>query len=264
MHIDWFVFFSQIVNLMILMFLLKKFLYGKIVGAMDAREAKIAGLFAEAEQSRQEAESAAETHARKLRELDERHESLLDKSRLDAESYRERLEEKAREETDFLKTRWIEAVKSERENFLRELRHLAGKQTYAVTRRVLHDLAELDLEERIVEILAERVASMDEGERSRFREPLENGGVVTVTSAFDLTPERREKLTAALQRHIAGDIEVAFLRSDDLLSGCELRSDGHKIAWSIKDYLDTLEESFYTALYEKAQEREQGSKETTL
>ncbi len=250
MHIDWFVFFSQIVNLMILMFLLKKFLYGRIIGAMDAREAKIGALFGEAEQSRRDSQAAAEIHARKLRELDERYESMLDKARQDAEEYRERIEGKAREETDFLKMRWIEAVKSERENFLRELRHLAGKQTYAITRRVLYDLAEMDLEERIVEILAERIASMDEREREKFREPLENGGVVTVTSAFDLSPERRETLAAALRRHIAPDIETVYEESDDILSGCELRSDGHKIAWSIKDYLDTLEESFYTALYE--------------
>ncbi len=255
MHIDWFVFFSQIVNLMILMFLLKKFLYGRIVGAMDAREAKIAALFDEAEQSRRVAETAALTSERKLRELDESYESMTEKTRRDVEQYRERLEEKAREETDFLKTRWIEAVKSERENFLRELRHLAGKQTYAITRRVLYDLAEMDLEERIVEILAERIASMDDREREKFREPLENGGVVTVTSAFDLSPPRREILTAALRRHIAPDIELVYEESDDILSGCELRSDGHKIAWSIKDYIDTLEESFYTALYEDTPER---------
>jgi len=255
MHIDWFVFFSQIVNLMILMFLLKKFLYGRIVGAMDAREAKIAAVFRDAEEARQKALTAAENHDGKLRELDARYAFLMDEARQDAELYRDRLEEKAREEADFLKARWLEAVRAERENFLQELRHLAGKQTYAVTRRVLHDLAEVDLEERIVEILADRVASMDEKERQKFREPLENGGVVTVTSAFDLPPERKEKLAAAIRRHIAADTEVTWERSDDLLSGCELRSDGHKVAWSIKDYLDTLEESFYTTLYEQTQER---------
>ena len=55
MHIDWFVFFAQIVNFLILLFLLKKFLYGRIINAMDAREAKIAAIFAEAEECRQKA-----------------------------------------------------------------------------------------------------------------------------------------------------------------------------------------------------------------
>jgi hypothetical protein len=39
------------------------------------------------------------------------------------------------------------------------------------------------------------------------------------------------------------------------MSGYELRTDGHKIAWSMKDYLDTLEEKFYFALYEETQDR---------
>ncbi len=49
MHIDWFVFFCQIVNFLLLLFLLKKFLYGRIIGAMDAREAKITATFVDAE-----------------------------------------------------------------------------------------------------------------------------------------------------------------------------------------------------------------------
>jgi F-type H+-transporting ATPase subunit b len=254
MHIDWFVFFSQIVNFMILLFLLKKFLYGRIIGAMDAREAKIAARFAEVEQAREESRVSAEAYARKLRDLEERSEAMLEKSRLDAESFKERLQEKAREETEFLKTRWIGAIKSERENFLQELRHLAGRQIYAVSRQVLKDLSAMDLEERIVDILVERVAAMDEKEREKFRQPLENGGTVAVTSAFAIPPDVQARLTGALRRHVAADAKVVYEMSDDILSGCELRSDGHKIAWSMKDYIETLEESFFTALYEEAQD----------
>ena len=39
MHIDWFVLFAQIVNFLVLVFLLKHFLYGRILDAMDARQA---------------------------------------------------------------------------------------------------------------------------------------------------------------------------------------------------------------------------------
>jgi F-type H+-transporting ATPase subunit b len=258
MHIDWFVFFSQIVNLMLLLFLLKKFLYGRIIAAMDAREAKIGARFAEAEDARREARASADAYALKLRELDERSASMLEKAHQEAESYRERLEEKAREETEFLKNRWVEAVKSERENFLQELRQLAGRQIYSVTRRVLKDLAALDLEERIVEILVEKVAAMDERERRKFREPLESGGTVAVASAFAIPPEYQARIDEALRRHVSRDARVVYERSDDILSGCELRSNGHKIAWSMKDYLETLEERFFSALYEEAQDRKQG------
>ena len=60
MHIDWFVFFAQIVNFLILVWLLKKFLYSRIIKAIDDREAKITATFEEAEKSRGEAQHAAE------------------------------------------------------------------------------------------------------------------------------------------------------------------------------------------------------------
>lgn len=252
MHIDWFVFFCQIVNFLILMFLLKKFLYGRIIAAMDAREAKIGAVFKEAEKSRQEAQEAADNHAKKLRELEIGYEQMLQQSRQDAEGYHLRLLEKAREEVDFLKARWLEALRSERANFLRELRCLAGHQVYAVSRRVLKDLAGLDLEERVVAVLMERIEKMDETERKRFQNPIDEGGGVVVCCAFDIPPAMQIKLNDVLYRFFPGLGEIAYEHSDDVLSGCELRVDGHKIAWSAKDYLDSLEEKFFAVLSSEA------------
>lgn len=257
MHIDWFVFFAQIVNLLILMFLLKKFLFGRIIGAMDAREAKIGAVFTEAEQSRQEAQAASESHRNRLKALEAGYEQMLNKSRQDAEAYQEKLLEKAREEVDFLKARWMEALRSERANFLQELRRLAGHQIYAVSRRVLKDLADLDLEERIVEVLMERIEALDEAERKKFQGSSGNGRGITVSCAFAIPPATQGRLNEVIRRSFSGDMEIAYERSDDVLSGCELRSNGHKIAWSVKDYLDSLEERFYTALYEETQEWKQ-------
>jgi F-type H+-transporting ATPase subunit b len=255
MHIDLFVFFAQIVNLFILMFLLKKFLFGKIIGAMDAREAKIGAVFAEAEASRQGAEKSAETYDQKLRDLEVRYEEMLNQARQDAETHRNQLMAKAREEVDFLQKRWVEALRSERQHFLQELRHLAGNQIYAVSRRVLKDLADLDLEERIVEVLVERIATMDEQEKIKFSTPIAAGGMITVACAFEIPEASRSRLSDALKKRLTGEFDVAYEHSDDILSGCELRSNGHKIAWSMKDYLDSLEERFYSALYEEVQER---------
>ena len=65
----------------------------------------------------------------------------------------------------------------------------------------------------------------------------------------------RKKLDDVIHRYINGDIQVVFEKSDNVMTGYELKTDGHKIAWSIKDYLDSLEEKFYHALYEEAQEK---------
>jgi len=257
MHIDWFVFFAQIVNFLILMALLKKFLYGRIIGAIDAREAKIAATFAEAEKSQENAGKASLLCETRLRELEGAADEMLNKARADAEAYRKDLIEKAREEVDGIQNRWIETLRSERENFFHELRRLTGAQVYAITRRVLKDLADIDLEEKIVQVLTERIETLDPEEREKIQTLARSGETITIQSAFDIPPGSQTKLNDTLHRAIGAGVDVAYEKSDDVMSGYELRIDGFKIAWSMKDYLDTLEEKFYGVLYEESQDQKQ-------
>ncbi len=257
MHIDWFVFFAQIVNFLILLFLLKKFLYGRIIGAMDAREARIAATFAEAEKAREEASRSVLMCEKKLQDIQGASDEMMNKARGEADAYRRELMDKAREEVDEIQNRWTETLRSERENFFQELRRLTGTQVYAITRRVLKDLADMDLEQRIVQIMTERIETMNQEERERIRTLMTAGEKITIQSAFDIPPEAREKLNGTIRMSIGSGIEVAYEKSDDVMSGYELRINGYKIAWSMKDYLDTLEEKFYHVLYEESQERKQ-------
>jgi F-type H+-transporting ATPase subunit b len=257
MHIDGFVFFAQIVNFLILLFLLKKFLYGRIISAMDAREAKIAATFAEAEKAREEASRSILMCEQKLQDIQSATDDMMNKARAEADAYRRDLMNRAREEVDEIQNRWTETLRSERENFFQELRRLTGTQVYAITRRVLKDLADMDLEQRIVQILTERIESMNRDERDRIQTLMTAGEKITILSAFDIPPEAREKLNGLIGTSLGQDIEVAYERSEDVMSGYELRINGYKIAWSMKDYLDTLEEKFYHVLYEESQEQKQ-------
>ena len=93
MHLDWFVFFAQIVNFLILVYLLKRFLYGRIVKAMDNREAKIVARYQEAETLKQEAEKSAALYEEKNRILAEKQEELMNQAVQEAESRRKELME---------------------------------------------------------------------------------------------------------------------------------------------------------------------------
>ncbi|MFA5322312.1 MAG: hypothetical protein WC373_06520, partial [Smithella sp.] len=69
MHIDWFVLFCQIFNFLLLMYLLKRFLYGRILKAMDDREAKISARFAEADELKVKANEAAGLYEKRNQQL---------------------------------------------------------------------------------------------------------------------------------------------------------------------------------------------------
>jgi F-type H+-transporting ATPase subunit b len=76
-----------------------------------------------------------------------------------------------------------------------------------------------------------------------------------VRSAFDLPPEQRTAIQKAVNETFSADVHIQFETAPELVSGVELSSSGQKIAWSIADYLATLEKSA-SALLEKVSQPE--------
>ena len=66
---------------------------------------------------------------------------------------------------------------------------------------------------------------------------------VSVHSAFDLPTAQQTAIESAVKETFAPDAQVQFETAPDLISGVELSANGQKVAWSIADYLSTLEKS---------------------
>ena len=73
-----------------------------------------------------------------------------------------------------------------------------------------------------------------------------------VRSAFDLPPEQHAAIQKALNETFSADIHIQFETVPELVSGIELSANGQKVAWSIADYLATLEKSAGELLHEDA------------
>ncbi|HUS95178.1 MAG TPA: ATPase, partial [Hyphomicrobiaceae bacterium] len=71
MRIDWFTVIAQLFNFLILVWLLKRFLYKPILNALDAREKRIAKELADADTTQREAEKERETFRNKNAEFDQ-------------------------------------------------------------------------------------------------------------------------------------------------------------------------------------------------
>ena len=98
---------------------------------------------------------------------------------------------------------------------------------------------------------------MENGEKKRLAEPLEKSGdPMIVRSAFDLSPEMRQRITRALHENIHREADVSYRTIPDLVLGVELKIDGRKLAWSVSDYLEDLEETAGEALEAEAREED--------
>ena len=253
MHIDWFVLFCQIFNFLLLVYLLKRFLYGRIVKAMDDREAKIAAQFNEANEMKAKATEAAESYDRKNQLLAEKSEQLLNEASIAAEDKRKELMGKVREDVDAIKTRWQDMLAREKDAFFQDLRGRAARQIYATARRALTDLANADLEARIVDEFIRRVKELDKEKSKQIRKAITGGGnKVTVQSAFGIPTETQGRIEQALKQQITNGFTIRYLTEPEIVSGIELRVNGHKIAWSLNEYLETLVENLTETLQKEA------------
>jgi F-type H+-transporting ATPase subunit b len=126
--IDWFTVCAQIVNFLVLVALLKHFLYGPILRAMDAREQTIADRLAEAEQRRHAAAGRPSGRfSEKTGRSPKKPPACSPWQSRTRMSRRAELIEHARLEVITLKTGWQDAVKREQEAFVRHLRQMAGQ-----------------------------------------------------------------------------------------------------------------------------------------
>jgi F-type H+-transporting ATPase subunit b len=256
MHIDWFVFFAQVVNFLILIYLLKRFLYGRILQAMDEREAKIGKTFEEAERLKKEAEQSAQAFESKNKAIQDRHDELLNQAVKEAEEYKRELMSQARAEVDQIRKRWQDSVDREKTSFLHHLRQRAGRQVYEVTRRILQDMVDENVEQRMVSVFIKRVETLPDQDAEAFRSSiLKSERGVVLQSAFDIDPANRGKIHEAMNRCRFDTAKLRYEVADNLVAGIEMRTDGHKLAWSFDDYLESLEESFTHVLQEEAGER---------
>ncbi len=253
MHIDWFVFLAQIFNFLLLMYLLKRFLYGRIIKAMDDREAKIAARFAEADELKVKANEAAELYEKRNQILSETKDKMLNEATMAADAKRKELMEKVRVEVDQVKVRWQDMLLREKDAFFYDLRQRAAQQLYATARKALSDLADADLEDRIVEEFLRRIKALDEEKSVQMRKAISGGGnKVVIQSAFNISASRQAQIEEVLKKQITNGFTIRYLEQPEIVSGIEMRVNGHKVAWSLNEYLETLVENLTETLQKEA------------
>lgn len=240
MLIDWFTVGAQALNFLVLMWLMRRFLYQPILDAIDAREARIAAQLADAAETKAGAQREREEFQNKNDEIDGQRAALLGRATDEAGAERRRLLDAARTAADAVSARRQDALKKEIHDLHQSLSRLTQQEVFAIARKALTDLATTSLEERIVEAFTRRVKEMDATEA--VAEDLKTASAPPlVRSAFELSAVQRAAIQTALNETFSADLPLRFEIAPELIAGVELTTSGRKVAWSIADYLASLE-----------------------
>ena len=252
MLIDWFTVGAQTLNFIILVWLLKRFLYKPILHAIDEREKRITTELADADTKKAEAQKERDEFQQKNEEFDRQRTTLLSKATNEVQAERQRLLDEARKAADALSSKRQETLRNEAMNLNQAIIRRTQQEVFAITRKALMDLATTSLEERLGEVFTRRLQEIDDKAKKNLAEALKTAtDPAVVRSAFDLPAEQRATIQNALNETFAAEIRIRFETAPDLISGIELNANGQKVAWSIADYLVSLEKGVADLLKKK-------------
>ncbi len=225
---DTFTLVAQAVNFLVLVLLLRRFLFGPLRRIMDEREQRFA-------QRRQQADEQL-TAARQLQEearlrgeqVDRTRGELLAQAQVQADEHLRALLDQARREVAERKEAWLQEERRDRAAVLDALRPRLAALVGAVCRQALRDLADQDLEERMALNLARRLAE----ERQ-----LPTSGSLRVLTSRALAPRAR---TALEQTLAPAALEFMVVPEDP--PGVRVDAGGWELEWTLDSYLGSLQE----------------------
>ncbi len=258
MQIDWFTVIAQILNFLLLVWLLKRFLYKPILKAIDDREGKIASQIKDAEAKDALAKKEQAEFIKKNETFDKQKKELMDKAVAETKEEREKLLEAARNDAAELRSKLEKSLNEMQENLNRDLVQKTQNEVFEIARKALADLASVSLEEQSTNIFIKRINELKNQEKKQFIEAFKSdSNPAQIKSAFDLPKKQQTEISTTVNKLLGTETHFQFKTTPDIISGIELSSNGYKLAWSISEYLNSLQKRISQTMKEEPKEEPQ-------
>ncbi len=255
MKIDWFTVIAQVLNFLILVWLLKRFLYKPILNAIEEREKKVNDQLSEAASKMEEAIKEQNQFQQKNEDFDQKKQELMNEAITQTKEEKQKLFEQARKDAETMRSQLENAAKENEESFEKEIAEKTRREVFDISRKTLKDLADTELEDRIVKTFIAKLNDPSGTVKQQIL-PIFNSGKteVTIKSAFGLSEKQQEEIKNAVKNISEQASAFQFDRSPQIISGIELSVNGYKVAWSISEYLNSLQKNISETFKEKTKE----------
>ena len=249
MQLDWITVTAQLVNFLILVYLLKRLLYAPVLSAVERRQARIAAQLNEAAQRESHAAEVEQNFRRRLEEMEQTRTHALAQIERDVATERSERMTALREELASTRGHLHQALERERERFVKALSTESTQLTVELARRTLGDLADESLENLVVRRFLARVQSLDAEHRELIRSAL---GPIRIHTTFDLDDASRDRVRTALRTILSVERAIDFQRAPTLVCGVELIAGHTRVGWNMRSHLEQLERKANDALSRSA------------
>lgn len=244
---------AQVANFLVLVWLLRRFLYGPIVRVMDERQQRVTSALRDAESREARAEETRAQLDTERAQLEASREHVLATAHDEAHADARRMHEEARAEADAARARWHESLRREQADVLSAVRRRFAGEVGRIASAALHDLADDDLQRRAVATFGRKLAEIPEADANALADSARRENAITVRSAIEIDAETREHLAQALTERLGKLPELSWVTDSALGFGLRIETSGHEMSWSAADYVGGVTEELQSMIEQRVE-----------
>lgn len=238
MELDLTTFILEIINFLVLVWLLQRFLYKPVLRVMNARRAAISDSLAQAKQKQDEAETLKQQYENRLASWRQERDQARQQLQAEIDKERRRLLAELQSELDGRAKKEEVLTQRRDEERLRQARQQARQLAQQFAARLLARLANAAVEAQLLHVLLEDLATLPQAQRKNLAEARQRApGPALVESAYPLPVPQRESLCAALRELLGTALECEFREDAALLAGLRISIGPHRLQANIKEEL---------------------------
>jgi len=223
LELNWSTFLLEIINFLVLVWILKRFLYRPVLSMLEKRREKI-------EQSLNE---ATDRHTQAMA-LEQQYQGRLDEWELEKQQLRDALQQEIQNErTQKLELLQTELAREHEKTAVIEQRHQAEtlrqyqqnshEQGARFAARLLNTVAGPELESRLFELLMKTFDELDDEHLTILRNACQiSADNITVTSAYALSDEQGPQLEQKLCTLCKQSVNINYMQDPKLLAGLRI------------------------------------------
>ena len=255
MQINWFTVIAQLINFLVLVWLMKKYLYKPILQAVDEREKKIAAELADAKTKKTEAKKEQDEFLKKNDLFDSQKKKMIADATLETAQERQKLLDAAHKEAAGVKLKLEKTSKALQENLNDQLARQTQQAVFSLTKKALSEMASTTLEKQSVQVFIKKIKATSDKEKTQFLKAFQSdANPLLVKSAFDLSDKEQKLIKSEIETILGGEGKYEFKTDPKMISGIELATKGYKLSWSFSAYINSLEKSLSSTEKEKPEQ----------
>lgn len=219
MELDWTTFILEIVNFLVLVWILKHFLYRPVLGVIARRRAQIEKSLNEARDTQEQALALKEQFEGRLAGWETEKEAAHARLMEEIAAERQRLMVAVAKAMDEERAKRKAIEERQQQDWLRSAAEQGVAQGQEFAARLLERLAGPELEAGLFGLLLQELDRLPAQQRKELAVAGSPGEKIRILSAYPLAAAQRDELTAALKDLLGRELPTEFGEQPELVAG---------------------------------------------